>query len=450
MILPGALVASSLLAELVDPALRAIVLAAIAGITLSVFRVRDTSLRLRTWKAVLYSALAMPLLVGMLPRLSIPLPRLFQNEALAEIQMVHKEADLEPMAQILPVTSSARIGDELKPASQPAVHKPTLSQFVASLNWSAVTVAIYLAVTLVFIARILVGMMLSQRLIHSSRAVHDDRLASRLSAQARTCGIAVAPQAAASECTSVPLTTGILRSRILLPLCWRDWDDATLDAVVAHEVSHIARRDALTQFVSLVHRAVFWFSPFAWWLNRHLADLAEQASDEAALSAGADRNEYARTLLGFFEKVQGTPSRVWWQGVSMATAGRAEQRLEKVLTWKGTAPMNVKKSIAITILALAIPLVCLAAAIRPTAGTDGSHRVNVQHSPLPPTASVPAQEATPSVPPPPSANEVSSSDAPEPPSPADAAAPQEPAPPITTGPIKALPTGMDTARTMGL
>ena len=60
--------------------------------------------------------------------------------------------------------------------------------------------------------------------------------------------------------------------------------DAKLDAVIAHEVSHVVRRDALTQRLSLLHRAIFWFSPLAWWLDRHLAELAEQASDEAALS----------------------------------------------------------------------------------------------------------------------------------------------------------------------
>ena len=138
---------------------------------------------------------------------------------------------------------------------------------------------------------------------------------------------------------------GVLRSTILLPADWREWDDAKLNAVLAHEVSHVARHDALTQRLSLLHRAIFWFSPLAWWLDRHLADLAEQASDEAALSCGADRKDYARTLLGFFEALQTAPGRVWWQGVAMAKAGQAEQRVERILSWKGSVTMdrNTKK-----------------------------------------------------------------------------------------------------------
>ena len=112
---------------------------------------------------------------------------------------------------------------------------------------------------------------------------------------------------------------------ILLPSDWREWDEEKLDAVLAHEFSHVARRDALTQRISLLYRAIFWFNPLAWWLNRHLAALAEQASDEAALSGGADQNHYARTLLGFFEVLQTAPRRIRWQGVSMARPGQAEQ-----------------------------------------------------------------------------------------------------------------------------
>ena len=114
-----------------------------------------------------------------------------------------------------------------------------------------------------------------------------------LAYQASASGMAIVPSAAESEFISVPVTMGALRSTILLPAAWREWDEAKLNAVVAHEVSHVARHDAFTQRLSLLHRAIFWFSPLAWWLDRHLANLAEQASDEAALSWGADRKHYA-------------------------------------------------------------------------------------------------------------------------------------------------------------
>jgi len=181
----------------------------------------------------------------------------------------------------------------------------------------------------------------------------------------------------------VPVTMGALRSTILLPPAWSEWDEAKLDAVLAHELSHVARRDAFTQRLSLLHRAIFWFSPLAWWLDRHLADLAEEASDEAALSSGADRNQYARTLLGFFETVQAAPGRVWWQGVSMGKAGQAEERVERILAWKGAVTMGLKKSLAVAIVALAIPAIYLAASVRPVAHNQESQRPELAHDQAP-------------------------------------------------------------------
>jgi chaperonin cofactor prefoldin len=180
---------------------------------------------------------------------------------------------------------------------------------------------------------------------------------------------------------------GALRPTILLPCEWRDWDEAKLDAVLAHEVSHVARRDALTQRLSLLHRAIFWFSPLAWWLDRHLADLAEQASDEAALAYGADRKDYARMLLGFFEALQTAPGRARWQGVSMAKAGQAEQRIERILSWKGSVAMQLKKSITVAVVAFAIPVVYLAASVH----AASAHPQSAQATPI----QAPAPDATP-------------------------------------------------------
>jgi hypothetical protein len=144
------------------------------------------------------------------------------------------------------------------------------------------------------------------------------------------------------------------------------------------------RRDALTQRISLLYRAIFWFNPLAWWMSRHLAELAEQASDDAALSGGVDQNYYARTLLSFFEVLQTAPRRIRWQGVSIARPGQAEQRLERILSWKGTVTMNLKRSLAVAIVVLAVPVVYLAASVHPgNAGPAGSNADLLQEPAVP-------------------------------------------------------------------
>ncbi|HET7891890.1 MAG TPA: hypothetical protein VFL34_10205, partial [Candidatus Sulfotelmatobacter sp.] len=70
---------STLLAQLAIPAARGLILGAAAGLGLTAFRVKATSTRLFTWTAVLYAALAMPMLAWLLPPMAVPAPALLQN-----------------------------------------------------------------------------------------------------------------------------------------------------------------------------------------------------------------------------------------------------------------------------------------------------------------------------------------------------------------------------------
>ena len=63
------------------------------------------------------------------------------------------------------------------------------------------------------------------------------------------------------------------------------------------------RRDPLIQSVALLNRAVFWFHPLAWWLERELSGLAEDACDGAVLSRGHEPREYAECLLALARSV---------------------------------------------------------------------------------------------------------------------------------------------------
>ncbi|HEY1676987.1 MAG TPA: M56 family metallopeptidase [Candidatus Sulfotelmatobacter sp.] len=382
--------------QLLDLALRILALGCAAGIVLTVFRVRATLLRLVTWKGVLYSALAMPLLAWILPPLPISVPALigqranllsvqpeenahivatrFVTSARANESTVYKTSPEmrteETRTESTAGTAHSRI--IITPPSANAALVTDVRQHPV-IPWRALATVIYFVVALGLLVRVMVGIIFSHRLLRSSAPVSAHRVTSRISSGN---GLPLA-KVVESARVSVPVTIGILRSRIILPVDWHEWENAKLDAVLAHELSHVARRDPLAQFLSLLHRATFWFSPLAWWLDRHLASLAEQASDEAALCCGADRNDYARVLLGFFETLHATPGRVWWQGVSMAKAGQAEKRLERILAWKGMVTMNLKKSVIIALFALALPAAYLTAAV---------HAAGPQEPQVPPPA----------------------------------------------------------------
>ena len=64
--------------------------------------------------------------------------------------------------------------------------------------------------------------------------------------------------AGAADRLIAPVATSVLRPMIVLPGNWRPWNAATLDAVLAHEIAHVARRDALAQPVSRSSRSGHW------------------------------------------------------------------------------------------------------------------------------------------------------------------------------------------------
>ena len=129
----------------------------------------------------------------------------------------------------------------------------------------------------------------------------------------------------------VPVTVGLLHPRIILPECSREWPQAQLDAVLAHEGEHIRRRDPLFQWIALLNRAIFWFHPLAWWLERKLSGLAEEACDAAVLSRGHDPREYSEYLLDLARSVRRAGARVDAVGMAMPGIG-LKHRIRQMLS----------------------------------------------------------------------------------------------------------------------
>jgi beta-lactamase regulating signal transducer with metallopeptidase domain len=394
----------SFLAGLGNAATRSLVLAGFVAAALGAFRLRNVRIKLLAWKGLLAISLAMPFLVLLAPaiRVAVPVPSLPEYRAKAATMATTRAFAGEPVGGSERIAQSApglarqshsdRVQARVAAAQPAALASPAPHR---KIPWLLLVLCAYGAVALTLLTRVFVGMRFGTRLATSATLVSDAEALLLLSATSRTAGLPRDPELRESDALCVPLMLGVLRPAILLPSGWRKWEDGELGAVLAHEVSHVERNDALAQRLALIHRAIFWFSPLAWWLERHLDELAEQASDEAALAAGADRTRYAETLLGFFAELEAGPERVWWQGVSMAKAGQAEKRVDRILAWRGAMSSQLKKSLVIVLMAVAVPIVALAAAVRLSA-YDVQDAPKPIAPPVPPAPPAAAAEPAPS------------------------------------------------------
>ncbi|HST35524.1 MAG TPA: M56 family metallopeptidase [Allosphingosinicella sp.] len=98
-----------------------------------------------------------------------------------------------------------------------------------------------------------------------------------------------------SESVPSPLSWGWRNPVILIdPDTLAEPDEA--DAILAHEVAHIARRDWPVLMSTRIAAALFWFNPLVWLLEREVVQQAEEAADAEAARA-VEPVHYAKTLL---------------------------------------------------------------------------------------------------------------------------------------------------------
>lgn len=95
-----------------------------------------------------------------------------------------------------------------------------------------------------------------------------------------------------------PGLIGVIRPVVLLPeSLTQKLSGAEIDAVLAHELCHLARRDNLLAMVHMLVEALFWFHPLVWFIGARLVEEREQACDEGVLSDGKKPLDYAWAIL---------------------------------------------------------------------------------------------------------------------------------------------------------
>ena len=107
-----------------------------------------------------------------------------------------------------------------------------------------------------------------------------------------------------------PLVFGWLRPTVILPQqLVEESSPASLEPILAHELSHVRRADPLLSLVQCVAAAVWWFHPLVWLANRELNRHCELCCDSEAIRAtGCSPKQYAEGLLS----VVNVRSRLQW------------------------------------------------------------------------------------------------------------------------------------------
>jgi len=149
---------------------------------------------------------------------------------------------------------------------------------------------------------------------------------------------------------------GIIRPVLLWPAAIsQHLQDAHMEAILAHEVWHVRRRDNLAAAMHMVVEAIFWFHPLVWWLGARLIEERERACDEEVLRLGNPPQVYAESILKTCEFCIGSPLAF----VSGVTGADLKQRIVRIMTEHSARKLSLARKLllaAIGVGAIAGPI----------------------------------------------------------------------------------------------
>lgn len=176
-----------------------------------------------------------------------------------------------------------------------------------------------------------------------------------------------APRTAVSDAIAGPLLAGVMQPTLLLPTEFAaELSDEEVEAVLAHELSHLRRQDPLWHAACSVMLLPVQFHPAAMWIAARIRQTREMACDAEAAQWMGSSSRYADALLcvaermvfapavpvgvglGLFDVERGDATAVrdgWsWSKPGPATAGlelfgatgAMEERMQSMMNHKGT------------------------------------------------------------------------------------------------------------------
>jgi len=299
------------------------------------------------WSVTFAGLLALPLLAGALPSLHVPVPdgwALPAGSAAAGVEtLTPGPATLTQALRPQPAETAAA-GPETRPA--PAAVQPSagIRQRTASSDLSLGTMVrlVWLVGALGAACALGVSLMRVRWLKQTAIDVTDSAWRDATETLGARLALRRPARVLMSDAVRTPMAGGVWQPIIFVPRSAASWSGEQRDVVLAHELSHIARRDPLRHLATRAAMACYWFHPLAWLAARQASLAREQACDEAVIAMGVRPSAYARVLLDLAETM--APAGLAPAALPMVERSLLETRLMAILE-PGIRPSRLRQSL---------------------------------------------------------------------------------------------------------
>ena len=333
-------------------ALKVAIVFAAAALLARLLRHHGAATRHLVWAVAFVAALAMPLLLVVVPGWEVPV---LPAEASA---LWTATPEPGPVGEVMGIA----VPEAAVPTALPL-------GLLLLLVWGA-------GATLVLV-RWMGGVAGAAVLTARARPIYDEawlavaaRAAGRLGLQ-RPVGLRVSPSLRS------PMVWGVRSPVVLLPISAATWSEERRLVVLMHELGHVRRRDSLTQWIAQGALVIHWFNPLAWQGYRALLTEREHACDDLVLSTGLRPSLYAEHLLQL-ARALGREPRAAFALLPMARPSQVEIRLRAILDdqqRRERLSRGLLTIVGVLVVALLLPVAELLAAQKRSCGyCKNAHR----------------------------------------------------------------------------
>lgn len=360
-----------MIAILLDAFVKSTVILVLAALVTLCLRRAPASLRHLVWTLACGAVLALPLASALLPDLRVAgWPRVNVPVAfdMNQVPVAATVTDNRPAPAPARVVASVA-----SPAPTPAAvieHSSTTAagpvRWQITLNWTALIVSVWLGGVAIVLMLLVIGLARIAWLERSNEPVTDEAWLRLLGDLSLELGLTRSIRLLQSEGPAMPMTWGVRRPAILIPVDADDWTEERRRDVLLHELAHVKRHDFLTQLLARVACALYWFQPLVWLAATRLREERERACDDHVLRAGATPSVYATHLLDIARGLRAARA-TSLASVAMARPAQLATRLLDVLdTRRSRGTLSARSAVPAWVAAVAIVVPLAAAAPRVT------------------------------------------------------------------------------------
>lgn len=189
----------------------------------------------------------------------------------------------------------------------------------------------------------------------------------RMEALGKQLGLNAAIRLFESALVRTPMSIGWIKPVVLFPVgLINRLSPGEVEAILAHELAHIARRDWIFNLLQAFVEALFYYHPAIWWVSAVVRRERENCCDDAALAATGNPLIFAKALVQVQELATPAPRLALGIGGSSRRRPLLLERVRRILNQPQQKSQVMEKMTATAILLALLMIIGLRANTPPT------------------------------------------------------------------------------------